>query len=105
MNRTVKAILASGFATLLTAGVVAAANEPVSQLAAEQSDDGAITAKVKEALAADSALAVANISVETVQGEVRLSGTVGNAADIQRATAVAFGVTGVKKVQNNLKSK
>lgn len=112
MDRKVQSILAAGIAAVFAAGVVAAPNEPpapnepmAESQAAEQSADGAITEKVKEALAADSALAVSEIQVETVGGEVRLNGTVGNAAEVQRATAIAFGVTGVKKVQNNLKAK
>ncbi|MGQ0384306.1 MAG: BON domain-containing protein [Gammaproteobacteria bacterium] len=105
MNRTMKSILASGLTALLASGGIATATEQLSQPAAEQCDDGAITTRVKEALASDSALASAEISVETVQGEVQLNGTVGNAADIQRATAAAFSVSGVRKVQNNLKAR
>lgn len=105
MNMTVKSILASGFAALMVAGASVAETPPAAKLAAEQPDDGAITEKVKAAIAEDAALAGADISVETVQGEVRLNGTVGNAGDIQKATAVAFSVSGVRKVQNNLKAK
>lgn len=105
MNVKMTSILASALAALLVAGVSASETSPPVQLAAEQPDDGAITEKVKAAIAADAALAGADISVETKQGEVQLSGTVANAGDIQKASALAFGVTGVKKVQNNLKSK
>lgn len=105
MNMTVKSILASGFAALLVGGTSLAETPAAAKLAAEQPDDGAITEKVKAALAADSALAGADISVETVQGEVSLNGTVGSAGDVQKATAIAFTVSGVRKVQNNLKAK
>ncbi len=105
MNMTLKSILVSGLAALFASGATASETAPPLQLAAaEQADDGAITEKVKAAIAADSALAGAEISVETVQGEVRLNGTVGDAGAIQKATALAFSVAGVKKVQNNLKS-
>jgi hyperosmotically inducible protein len=105
MNLKMKSILASGLAALLVAGAAVSETPPATQLAAEQPDDGAITEKVKAAIAADAALAGADISVETKQGEVHLNGTVGNAGDVQKATALAFSVSGVKKVQNNLKSK
>lgn len=105
MNLKMKSILASGLAALLVAGAAVSETPPATQLAAEQADDGAITEKVKAAIAADAALAGADISVETKQGEVHLNGTVGNAGDVQKATALAFSVSGVKKVQNNLKSK
>lgn len=105
MKAKMTTILASGLAALLVAGVSASETSPPVQLAAEQPDDGAITEKVKAAIAADAALGAADIAVETKQGEVQLSGTVASAGDIQRASALAFGVTGVKKVQNNLKSK
>jgi hyperosmotically inducible protein len=105
MNMTMKSILASGLAAMLAGGAAFAETPEPAKLAAEQPDDGAITEKVKAAIAADAALAGADISVETVQGEVRLSGTVGNAGDVQKATAIAFSVAGVTKVQNNLKSR
>lgn len=105
MKTTTKLMLASGLAALLASGASLAGETAPAPTAAEQSADGAITEKVKAAFAADAALANAQITVETVQGEVRLNGTVGNAADVQKATAVAFGVTGVKKVQNNLTAK
>jgi len=105
MNMTLKSILASGLAAFLAGGAVLAETPGPAMLAAEQPADSAIAEKVKAAIAVDAALAGADISVETVQGEVHLSGTVGNAGDVQTATALAFSVTGVKKVQNNLKSR
>ena len=104
MKSTTRLVLASGLAALFAAGGAWSEEKPPVVAAAEQPDDGAITAKVKAAIKKDAALAGADIKVETVQGEVRLNGTVGNPADIQKATALAFGVAGVKKVQNNLQS-
>lgn len=105
MNVKMTSVLASAVAALLVAGTSVSETSPPVQLAAEQPDDGAITEKVKAAIASDAALAGADISVETKLGEVRLNGTVASAGDIQKASALAFGVTGVKKVQNNLKAK
>jgi len=55
-------------------------------------------------LLAGAALASAGITVETRSGEVRLSGNVASAADIDRAGKIAGGVAGVKSVKNELKS-
>lgn len=106
MIKNLATILASGLATLFITG--ASANEPTPPPQAsmtEQSDDSAITANVQAALAADPAFGSADISIETAQGVVRLSGYVSNADDIQKAAALATGVTDVKSVKNELKSK
>lgn len=107
MIKNLTTILASGLAALFIAG--ASANEPTPPpqplATAERADDGAITKGVQAALAADPAFGSADISIETAQGVVRLSGYVSNADDIQKAAALATGVTGVKSVKNELKSK
>jgi len=105
MIRNVKTILASGLTALLIAGTAVSESTPPPALATEQADDSAITAKVKEAITADTALVRAEINIETVQGEVRLSGFVGDPDHIPRVTALAFGVEGVKAVRNDLKAK
>jgi osmotically-inducible protein OsmY len=105
MNVKMTSILASALTALLVAGTSVSETSAPVPLAAEQPDDGAITEKVKAVIAADAALAGADIAVETTLGEVQLNGTVASAGDIQRATALAFSVAGVKKVQNNLKAK
>ena len=107
MIKTLKPVIASGFAALLFTGA-ALANPPTESqplAATEQSADGAISEKVKAAIAKDAALANAQITVETVQGEVRLQGFVGSAADIEKAGAIAGTVAGVKAVKNGLKVK
>lgn len=65
-------------------------------------DDSAITAKAKLALAGESDLKSMNISVETVQGRVTLSGNVPSEAESQRAATVVSGLEGVKGVDNRL---
>jgi hyperosmotically inducible periplasmic protein len=65
-------------------------------------DDSAITTKVKSALLADDGVKGLDIKVETNKGEVQLSGFVDNQIQIDRATAVARGVEGVKNVINNM---
>ena len=64
--------------------------------------DSAITAKVKALLLAEKGVPSASVSVETYEGRVLLSGFVENSGQVARAGKVAAGVSGVKKVQNNL---
>lgn len=65
-------------------------------------DDAAITTKVKAALLADDQVKGTQINVDTNGGTVRLTGTVDNQAQLQRAVEVAKGVQGVQRVENNL---
>ena len=65
-------------------------------------DDGIVTAKVKSALLADPDIRSFEIKVETRNGEVMLSGFVGNQAQVDRAILVARGVEGVKVVTDNV---
>jgi hyperosmotically inducible protein len=65
-------------------------------------DDSVITGKVKAALVADPTTKAHQISVETFQGVVQLSGFVDTSEARSRATQVAKGVDGVKQVKNEL---
>ena len=65
--------------------------------------DGAITATVKTALAADSLVKARNINVDTSRGVVTLTGTVGSAAEKQRALDLAKRAEGVTSVKDNLR--
>lgn len=71
----------------------------------EQIDDGIITTKVKAALLAEESIKSFDISAVTRDGEVQLSGFVANQTQIDRATEVARGVEGVKKVINEMSIK
>ena len=71
----------------------------------EKIDDGVITTKVKAALLNDSGVSSSDISVVTSDGVVQLSGFVNNQTQIDRATAVAQGVEGVKNVNNEMSIK
>ncbi|MBP8168948.1 MAG: BON domain-containing protein [Azonexus sp.] len=64
-------------------------------------DDSVLTASVKSALLADPDVKSVDFKVETRKGEVLLSGFVDSQAQIDRANAVAKGVSGVKNVLNN----
>lgn len=65
-------------------------------------DDTAITAAVKAGILTEPALKVLQISVDTANGVVRLSGTVDSAFSVQKAAEVAGAVKGVKAVDNRL---
>lgn len=65
-------------------------------------DDSTITAKAKLALAGASNLKSMEISVETVQGHVTLSGNVASESESQRAASIVSSVEGVKGVENRL---
>jgi hypothetical protein len=65
-------------------------------------DDATITTKVKTALLAHPDIKGLNISVETHNGEVILSGVVDNQAQMDNAVKIAQSVDGVKKVTNKL---
>jgi osmotically-inducible protein OsmY len=78
---------------------------PKQASAGQYIDDTAITGKVKAAIFNDPALKSAEINVETFKGAVQLSGFVNSQADIQRAVAVAQGVSGVTSVKNDMRLK
>lgn len=65
-------------------------------------DDGIITAKVKSALLADPDVKSFDVKVESRNGEVMLSGFVGNQSQVDRAMQIARGVEGVKLVSNKM---
>lgn len=65
-------------------------------------DDTAITTKVKAAIFVEPDLKMLQISVDTAQGVVTLSGAVDSASNRDKANAVAGSVAGVKQVENQL---
>lgn len=68
-------------------------------------DDSVVTAAVKSALLGDPDVKSFDFKVETRKGEVQLSGFVDNQAQVDRATAVAGAVAGVKSVQSKVDMK
>jgi hyperosmotically inducible protein len=65
-------------------------------------DDTVITAAIKAALLANPEVKSLDLQVETRKGEAQLSGFVDSQGQIDRATAVAKNVSGVKSVQNKM---
>lgn len=65
-------------------------------------DDAEITAKVKAAIFAEPGLKTLQISVDTVNGVVTLTGSVDSQQSSDRAKALAGAVAGVSRVENLL---
>ena len=79
--------------------------EAGSQTADAYMDDSMITTKVKTAIFNEPGLDSGEITVETYQGVVQLSGFVESKNDINRAVEVARQVEGVKSVKNDMQLK
>ena len=71
----------------------------------EYVDDSVITAKVKAAIFNEPDLKVSEVKVQTVKGNVQLSGFVSSSADVKGAVRVASAVTGVKSVTDYMQLK
>lgn len=67
--------------------------------------DSAITTKVKAELLIAKGVPSTSISVETYEGRVQLTGFVDNKDQVAAAGKIAAAVSGVRKVQNDLKLK
>jgi len=65
-------------------------------------DDSTITTQVKAKFAEDPQVSAMRIKVETLKGEVELSGFATSDAEKQRAAEIARGVAHVKMVRNNI---
>jgi len=70
--------------------------------AGEVLDDTVITSAIKAELLADSDVSGLDIDVDTMEGEVTLSGTVNSEMESVEAEAIAKSVDGVVSVTNNL---
>lgn len=78
-----------------------AATPPAARISVgTEIDDTVITSKVKAALLADPDIRSFDLKVETRKGRVQLSGYVDNAAQVERAMAVARNVPAVAGVDN-----
>ena len=65
-------------------------------------DDAAITTTVKARMVEDKAVDAAAIKVETLNGNVMLSGFAKDSVEKSTAESIAMKVKGVKSVQNNV---
>ncbi len=84
------------------ATLAACAATPTRESTGEYVDDSVITTKIKSLLAADDLLKSFQISVETYQGTVQLSGFVNSRKAVDKADEIVKSVKGVKSIKNNL---
>jgi osmotically-inducible protein OsmY len=84
-----------------------AANPPeTGRTTGQFTNDAALTAKVKSAIATDvGARTAAAINIETYRGVVQLTGFVGTREQVERAEAAAKKVEGVRSVKNDVRIK
>jgi hyperosmotically inducible protein len=94
-------------AALGMAGCAGQRGESQTQRSAgEFTDDAAITAKVKSAIATDvGARTAAAVNVDTYRGTVQLTGFVDDKQTAERAEAAAKKVSGVRAVKNAIRLK
>jgi hyperosmotically inducible protein len=103
--RIVSLAIAVGSLAVLSAcgkGTTEANGAPPSVSVGTEIDDSVVTAQVKSALLDNLEVKSFDLKVETRKGEVMLSGFVDNPAQMDRAVAVARGVSGVKEVTNKM---
>lgn len=87
----------------LVLGLAGCASTNTGEKTGEYVDDSWITTKVKSQLVTESDTKARNISVETSNGKVTLSGTADNWNESYRAAEIARGVKGVTSVENNIR--
>jgi len=87
---------------MLIATFSACAATSTRESSGEFVDDSVITTKVKSLLAADDFLKSFQISAETYQGTVQLSGFVNSQKAVDKAAEIVKSVKGVKSLKNNL---
>jgi osmotically-inducible protein OsmY len=97
-----KTLLTVAFLSTFVVFISACAQTDHKRSSGEYIDDTSITTKVKSALLAEKDVKSFDISVETFNRTVQLSGFVNSQWQIDKAVSVAKGVNGVENVKNNL---
>ena len=108
MDYSRRGFVAAGFAAVALAGLGAcASSEDVNRRStSEFTDDAAVTAKVKSAIATDAGARTAGaVNVETYRGVVQLTGFVDSEDQATRAVSAAKKVQGVRSVKNDIRIK
>ncbi|MCC5887053.1 MAG: BON domain-containing protein [Gammaproteobacteria bacterium] len=101
--KSLLSILGASVLTFTLATVAGCASTEDRQGTGEYFDDAVITTKVKAAILADPLLKVSEISVETFDNVVQLSGFVSSREAANQAVTVARDVAGVKSVRNDMR--
>jgi hyperosmotically inducible periplasmic protein len=89
-------------AILLITAFAGCAGDRYRQSTGEALDSTAITARVRAALLADPEVSGFDVGVTTFRGVVQLSGFVDTPDQRIRAEDIAWGVQGVRSVENNI---
>ena len=106
MRLTRQSILNAVLAAIAAALLSACASSETKRSTGEFTDDAALTAKVKSAIATDvGARTAAAINIETYRGTVQLTGFVASREQAERAEAAAKKVEGVRSVKNDVRIK
>lgn len=103
MKSVPAALILAFAATLGAAPLAGCSSTPTSRSAGQFTDDAALTAKVKTALAKDNQVPAHDVNVTTYRGTVQLSGFVNSEDIARRAGEVARGVSGVRDVYNDVR--
>lgn len=103
MNKFTAASILS--AVVVLSAVAGCASTEKRESTGQYMDDTTLTAKVKTAILKEPELKSSEINVETFKGRVQLSGFVSSKASVDRAVAVAQGVSGVSSVANDMRVK
>lgn len=101
MKKSIHIIATATFAavTLFSAGcAVVRQQETVGAYV----DDTTITTQIKSRMAANPAVSALAISVETLKGEVQLSGFAKTSNERAQAESIAREINGVKRVRNDI---
>lgn len=101
MKKPIHVIATAAFAavTLFSAGcAVVRQQETVGAYV----DDTTITTQIKSRMAANPVVSALSISVETLKGEVQLSGFAKTAGERAQAESIAREINGVKRVRNDI---
>lgn len=101
--RTIVAIVICLGLGVAAGTAVGATNSVGGSMSGAKTDDSVITAKIKSALVADRNVDAFDISVETRQGHVLLSGFVDRPEQIDRAARIVRQVEGVRNVDNRVR--
>ena len=88
-------------AAMFAAGCATSSPRSIDAISAHV-DDASITGTVKSRLIEDRAVDATAITVETVNGNVALSGLARNNVEKSTAESIAIKVPGVKSIQNNI---
>ncbi|MHB8743535.1 MAG: BON domain-containing protein [Sulfuricaulis sp.] len=87
---------------VLMLGTAGCAGTATQDSTGQYIDDASITTKVKSDLLADKDVSSMHISVDTVKGEVHLTGTADSRQEADKAGRIARDVAGVKSVDNDI---